>query len=107
MGAICYYIFKRIILSRIFKLKDYSGKLSTGDISFEVVSDSKDELGELESAFSTLVLNIKEQALVAEKLSKGDINVDIKPKSEKDILSISLLKVIDSVKSLVIETKAN
>jgi methyl-accepting chemotaxis protein len=105
LSSVCYFIFRNVILSRIFRLKEYSGKLSAGDVSFKVISDSKDELGELENAFSNVVQSINEQSLAAQKIADGDLNVTINQKSDKDILGISMQKVLLSLQSLIRELK--
>src|SRR5690606_37614278 len=43
---------------------------------------------------SHVVEDIKEQAAIMEKIAQGDLNVEVKEKSEKDVLNIALKKVI-------------
>lgn len=48
-----------------------------------------------------MISNIKESSSIAEKIAEGNLSIDIKPKSAKDILSISLQKVTGNIKQLV------
>ena len=46
------------------------------------------------SAFQAMIEHIRGQANAAQKIAAGDLSVEITPKSDKDILSISLKNVI-------------
>ncbi|QQS36949.1 MAG: Cache 3/Cache 2 fusion domain-containing protein [Ignavibacteriales bacterium] len=105
LSGLCYYIFKKIVLTRVQSLKEYSGKLSMGDVSFSVASNSNDELGELEKAFSDVVESINNQSLTAQKIAEGDLNLSITEKSDKDLLSKSMQKVLFTLTSLISELK--
>jgi len=97
-----FYVVKKI--SRpITELVDVADKLAAGDVNVKVVSKSKDEVGVLENSFAQMIEGIKEKAIAAEGISRGDLNVIISPRSEHDILSHSILKVVDTNKELVKE----
>jgi methyl-accepting chemotaxis protein len=66
--------------------------------------NNTDELGQLAQSFSKMIENIKESAQGAEKIAQGDLNFEIKAKSEKDILSLSMSKVIETLRNLITET---
>jgi methyl-accepting chemotaxis protein len=97
---ITYFAAKKIV-NPIDRLKAAAHKVAQGDADFTIISNSHDEIGELEQAFGVMLTNIKEQASVANEISNGNLNVVINPKSDKDILSNSLLKVANVIKSLV------
>jgi methyl-accepting chemotaxis protein len=90
-----------IISKPIKKLVTISDKLAAGDIDVEVNSESKDEVGNLTKSFCFMIANIKNQAATVDQLSEGDLNIDVKIKSDKDVMALSLKKMIDRLKEVV------
>ncbi|MBK7500158.1 MAG: HAMP domain-containing protein [Ignavibacteriales bacterium] len=76
-------------------------KIASGDVNVYVKADTNDEIGHLERSFSKMIENIKESSSIAEKIAQGNLDLNIKPKSDKDILSISLNKVAENINRLV------
>jgi methyl-accepting chemotaxis protein len=105
LSGVCYFIFSKVILKPIKRLKEYSGKLAIGDVSFLIESTSKDELGDLENAFANVVQSINEHAQSAQKIAEGDLDITISQKSDKDILGISMHRVFNSLLNLINELK--
>ena len=66
---------------------------------------SGDEIGSLAVSFQALIDYIKGLAAALEALSKNDLNVNIKPKSEQDILSKNIIRTIDTLRDLLVETR--
>ncbi|HHX17999.1 MAG TPA: HAMP domain-containing protein [Clostridium sp.] len=99
------FFVSKVITKPLKKLVEVSNTLAEGDVDISIESSSKDEIGELTDSFSKMIDNIKHQADVAGKIAKGDLNVNTKPKSEKDILSNSMLLVADTLSNLVKETE--
>lgn len=94
----------KIIGIPIKNLSFIADKLAIGDISVSVNAKTADELGDLERSFALMIENIKGQALAAEKIAQGDTSIEIKAKSDQDVLSKSMIKVVDTVRALVSET---
>jgi methyl-accepting chemotaxis protein len=65
--------------------------------------DSNDEIGDLAKSFIELVANVQEQATTAEKIARGDLSVVVTAKSEKDVLALSMAKMLDTMKNLISE----
>ncbi len=93
----------RIISRPVIELKEAANLLALGDVDQNVVAKSKDEIGDLTIAFGEMINNIKTQALAAEKISEGDLSFEIKEKSNKDVLALSMKKVSVTLKDLVNE----
>jgi len=85
------------------KLTLAADNLAIGDVNIELKTDSNDELGKLEKSFLVLVENTKQQVAVAEKISDGDLDVEVNIKSDKDVLNKSFVKVVKTLKDLVNE----
>ena len=78
-------------------------KLAQGDLSVNFVSSTKDELGNLTSSLQKVVENIREVAVAAEKMAAGDLNIEMKVRSDKDRLSKSMNHVIESFQKIIEE----
>jgi len=98
------YLIKRIVIKPLKTIVLASDCLAAGDVNVNVSRESEDEIGQLAHAFQKMIENIREQANAAEKIAEGDLSVEIVPKSDKDILSMSLINVIQELSKLSSET---
>ena len=82
-------------------------KLALGDVDVEIESHSasNDEIGELTEAFGKMTENIRAQSIAAQKIAEGNLDHHITIRSEKDVLGISMVSVIDTLKRLVVEAE--
>lgn len=76
-------------------LNNIAQQLSVGDASANVRVLTKDEVGELMKSFRTMVENIRYQAQTAEAIAGGDLTVQVKINSEKDVLGIALSNIVE------------
>ncbi|MGE5430414.1 MAG: methyl-accepting chemotaxis protein [Syntrophomonadaceae bacterium] len=95
--------FTRVIYNPIRSLKTIADKLSVGDVAVTIELDRKDEIGMLERSFVSIVDSIKEQSNVAGLISDGNLQTAATVKSDNDILSKSMNKVIETLRSLINE----
>jgi methyl-accepting chemotaxis protein len=79
-------------------------RLAAGDINQKIAHTSSDEAGVLAEAFRKLVEYIRSIAEAAESLTHGDLNINIVPRSEKDLLSKHIAQVVACLKQLLLET---
>ena len=91
------------------KLADASQKIAAGDTSVTIdVLDRSDEVGKLYSAFNQMINSLSEISIVTESISKGNLTVQITPRSNQDrtvnslnIMTNNLRKIIsDSITSI-------
>jgi len=107
--AIVAAIVARIISMRIaaplVELSDAAGHLASGNIDFKlrVPADhaSRDETRKLAAAFVDLISAEHEQAKLIDGIADGDLTHNIQPRSSGDLLSLALIKMVDSTKKLV------
>ncbi len=85
-----------IISKPIHNLVVAAEGLSLGDIDVRVEANSKDEIGLLLQAFSSMVDNIRNQALIVEKIAAGDMTIDVPIRSEKDLLGKKLREMVQT-----------
>ncbi|TCL72454.1 methyl-accepting chemotaxis protein [Hydrogenispora ethanolica] len=97
------YLSQRLIKQPIQKLITATEKMALGDCDVQVAVTSQDEIGSLGSAFNIMVNNIREGAQAAVSIAKGDLNVQLQPKSDQDVLAISIKQVVATLRDLINE----
>ncbi len=97
-------LIKKLIIKPLKGIVEVSDRLADGDVNVNVTSQSDDEIGQLAQAFQKMIENIREQANAAERIAKGNLTIELVAKSDKDILSVSLLNVIRELSRLSSET---
>ncbi len=95
MLGLCFSI-TRAITVPVTKLSNAARKLAMGDIDVDCEKIHDDDLGELMDAFDHMTDTIKEQAAIADAISKGDLTIDVTPRSDKDLLGKALQRLVDS-----------
>ncbi len=85
------------LYKHIKTLVDESQKLSDGDLNIEMRKPSNDEIGWLFDAFKIILINMKETVSYANKISTGNYNLQIEPRSKNDELSIALNTMANSL----------
>jgi len=68
--------------------------ISKGDVEQSVLITSKDELGDMATAFNRMITYQQTMASVALQLAHGNVTVDITPQSDKDVLGQAFLQMI-------------
>ncbi len=102
--SVCLGIWLTISITRpVSQMVEVANKLTEGDVEQEIKHRSGDEIGILANAFRGMIDYIKGIATATVSVSRGDLSVELKPKSEKDVLSKSFVAVIESLKSLINE----
>ncbi len=102
--SLSWFSSKRIVIIPLQKLESIANQLSIGKVNLLINNNRSDELGNLEKSFSMMIDSIKVQATAADKIANGDLKVEIKLRSEEDVLSKSMIKVVETLKAVVVET---
>lgn len=80
-------------------------QVSEGDLNAEFDIRSKDEVGQVLKAIRKMIRYIQEVADVAERVSNKDLQVEVRPKSDKDMLNHSLTKMVTNLHSAMEENE--
>ncbi len=95
-----------LIISRpINKLVKAGERLSVGDINIEIESNTTDEIGILMTVFKKLIESTKEQAAVIQKVAEGDMSVEIKSRSEYDVVNRKIEQMLNINNSVFSEIR--
>ncbi len=84
----------RAITLPIEKLTIAAKKLEDGDVEVDCQRIHNDDLGDLMDAFEKMAEGIKEQVRVADVVAKGDYTVDVRLRSDADVLGKALQKLV-------------
>jgi len=90
----CYTLIRSITVP-IEKLSEAANKLAMGDVEVDCTKIAEDDLGALMDNFRHMAEAIKEQALIADAIATGDMTVEVKPRSERDLLGKALQKLTE------------
>lgn len=84
----------RMISRPIGRVVDAAKKIALGHVDVELNDvESKDETGQLASAFVEMLGSIRDQVLVAESISNGDFTKPVRLRSNEDALGLALKKI--------------
>lgn len=90
------HLVNKYVRNPIYYITAMAQKVAMGELDQEIEMDGrKNEVGKLLHSFHTMMETLKEQASVLGNLSKGILDVEIKPHSEKDIMGNALKKLIE------------
>ena len=103
-----YYIISRTVSKPLRNITDKSKSLMLGDTDVQIdesLLKRKDEIGLIGMAFVEIADNLKEQAHVANQIAQGDLSAMVYPRSDKDVLGLSLVGVLETLQALSQETR--
>jgi methyl-accepting chemotaxis protein len=88
------------------EIANLAEKVAVGDLTEHVeITERGDEVGTLYRSFQSLIEYIRGLSGAIEGLSRNDLSVDLKPKSEQDILSTNIQRTIQTLRDLAEETR--
>ena len=85
----------------IARVTGIADRLSEGDVDVAIDVDSRDEVGRLAAAFSRTVGYLREKADVVERIAEGDLTVEVRPRSERDLLGRACARLAGDLRALV------
>jgi methyl-accepting chemotaxis protein len=103
---VCLLLMGRLLDRPLRSLEKTSEALAAGDIAQKIEIDSGDEIGSLAAAYSTVVEYMNDMAAVAGRMADGDLTVEVKPRSDRDVLGHAQARLIASQRDLIGKTKA-
>lgn len=95
------------IVKPINMLVGVANKLAVGDVDVNTndIPIISSEITELTTAFGEMTDNTREQAMAAKRIAAGDLNMDVSPRSDQDVLGISMTEMLKSLRELIQETE--
>jgi methyl-accepting chemotaxis protein len=87
--------------SGLRKVTHLVGSVALGDLSQAIEIKSNDEIKDVASAVETMTGNLRITAQIADKIAEGDLTIEPKPLSEKDMLGRALLRMVEKLRDVV------
>lgn len=107
VGIACLYFWgKRLLIQPIQGLTAATEKMALGDCNVQIDVKTKDEIGRLSQSFNTMVGNIREGAIAAQRIANGDLDVQLPVRSEHDLLNQNLNGMIKNLKAVIQDMNA-
>ncbi|GIW45363.1 MAG: methyl-accepting chemotaxis protein [Candidatus Binatia bacterium] len=77
-------------------------QLATGDLTVRLSANGRrDEVGALANAFERMVVSLRDVASAADRISRGDLAVSIRPQSESDVLGQALSRMVNTLQEQI------
>jgi methyl-accepting chemotaxis protein len=102
VGTFIAYRTSEDITGPLTRLIDVARQIATqGELEHEINIQSKDEIGELASNFTSMVTYLKTMAGVSEAIAGGNLGAEVKPLSKNDVLGNAFRSMTEGLRGLV------
>jgi methyl-accepting chemotaxis protein len=101
IGAMLGIFLPRRIVKPIKEVEKASQNIACGDIDQTIDIQRDDEIGNMARSFQQMIVYLEEMAATVTSIAKGDLTVEINPRSDKDILGNSLREMVLSLRSAI------
>jgi methyl-accepting chemotaxis protein len=91
----------RSIVKPLEKAVVVADALAIGDLSVTVVAESRDEVGQLLDSMEKMVASTRDVVGLAGKMAEGDLTVELRERSSKDELILSLKEMVVNLRDVV------
>ncbi|MDD2864387.1 MAG: methyl-accepting chemotaxis protein [Methylococcales bacterium] len=79
---------------------DYIERISKGDIPPKITENYNGDFNNIKNGLNTVIDGLNQQAIAAQSISTGNLSIQINVRSESDVLSKSLLQIVDVQQNL-------
>jgi methyl-accepting chemotaxis protein len=91
----------RGIVGAVRQVLNAAEAMAEGDVDQRIDVSSKDEVGQMAEAFGRLIDYVKGLAGSADRIARGDLTVQVEPKSERDVLGNAFAAMVVNLRDLV------
>lgn len=92
-GGISFYMIN-MIKKTLAEVTNAAAALAQGKVDIKLVKKSDDEMGQLVEHFQDAIDNVRYQAQIAQEVADGNMMVEVRPKSEEDVMGVALNKMV-------------
>jgi methyl-accepting chemotaxis protein len=90
-----------LVTRSLRELTEAANGLAEGNVDQRVTVSSRDEVGQVASAFNRAIEYLKEAAGAAERIADADLTIDVEPRSERDALGTSLATMTTNLRQIL------
>ena len=98
VGVVIALIITRSITVPLHNALTVNEQLALGDVEMKMETGRKDEIGAMLVAMQKVVENFKATSIMAERIALGDLEVQARILSDKDVLGKALAKMVENLK---------
>jgi methyl-accepting chemotaxis protein len=100
-------VFHRSIVRPLGVVMEVSNRVAGGDLSHEIIVNSKDEIGQMLQSNKDMVSSLRLVADAAERIAGGDLTIRVQPKSDKDVLGKALAAMREKLAQVIGEVNSS
>lgn len=93
------------ILAPLRTAAEVADALAIGDLSHNIVVQGNDETARMLRSQQEMLVSMREVAAVVKQVADGDLSVKVQPRSDKDILLISLAGMLYKLREIIGQVK--
>ncbi len=101
LGIAVAFLLTRAITGPVIAVAQAIRGIATGDLEQHITLDTRDELGDMVRAFSTMTAYLRDMAAAADDIAHGNLTNTITPRSEEDVLGQSFAQMSRNLQQLV------
>lgn len=91
-----------LIISRnLRKIRDSMAAAAVGDLSSNITIDNNDEFKDVIDLLNSANKNLNNIAVLAEKIADGDLTVTPQALSDKDVMGLALIRMVERLRGVV------
>ncbi|MEW6593548.1 MAG: methyl-accepting chemotaxis protein [Thermodesulfobacteriota bacterium] len=94
IGVLLSFFTSRSITAPLRQAVEVNRKLAQGDIAVSLEVTRKDEIGEMLAAMQAMIDNLRDTAVKAGMIAKGDLTIEVRKLSDKDVLGEALADMV-------------
>lgn len=94
-GSLCLRLIRTITVP-IAKLSEAARRMAIGDANVECQKMYDDDIGELMDEYNEMAEATKAEAEIADRISKGDLTVEVELRSDQDILGKAFKRLLEN-----------
>ncbi len=98
--VIIFFLITNSVSRPLVHLVRIAKNISAGDLEQEISVSGTKEVDELAEGFRTVLGYIREIAHLADEMSNGDLRLDVKIRSDQDVLSLSFDKLMSQLREI-------
>ena len=101
------WLITRSLVGPVREMMRAADGIAEGDVDQTITVKNRDELGAMAQAFDRMLVYLREQAEVAERVASGDLTVMPQVRSERDLLGTAMQRLVVDLERVVGDVTAS
>ncbi len=101
IGIAIALLFAQNLATALGQMTVAAQRLAVGDVNQRVSLARRDEIGQMATAFRSMIGHQQEMAAAAQAMAVGDLTVDVNPKSDADVLGLAFAEMTTNLRSSI------